>query len=77
MLAVSERIAKRFHEVYEELAPTMGWETQERSRKEWDELPLENKWLMVKVVEQLLEEKVIYKGRGLNAKSEVPEAPTV
>lgn len=74
MLNDSELIAKRFHEVYEELAPTMGWETQERSRKTWEELPIENKWLMVKVVEQLMEEKIIYKGRNLRAKSEIPEA---
>lgn len=73
MLNDSELIAKRFHEVYEELAPTMGWETQERSRKTWEELPIENKWLMVKVVEQLMEEKIIYKGRNLRAKSEIPE----
>jgi hypothetical protein len=74
MLNDSELIAKRFHEVYEDLAPTMGWETQERSRKTWEELPIENKWLMVKVVEQLMEEKIIYKGRNLRAKSEIPEA---
>jgi hypothetical protein len=73
MLNDSELIAKRFHEVYEDLAPTMGWETQERSRKTWEELPIENKWLMVKVVEQLMEEKIIYKGRNLRAKSEIPE----
>jgi hypothetical protein len=68
MLTTAEIIAKRFHEVYEDLAPTMGWETQERSRKSWEQLPIENKWLMVKVVEQLMEEKVIYKGRGLKEK---------
>lgn len=73
MLTDAELIAKRFHEVYEDLAPSMGWETQERSRKSWEELPTENKWLMVKVVDQLMEEKVIYKGRNLRAKSEIPE----
>jgi hypothetical protein len=73
MLSAAEKIAKRFHEVYEEIAPTMGWDTQERSKKSWEELPIENKWLMVKVVEQLLEEKVIYKGRGVNAQSEVSQ----
>lgn len=73
MLNDSELIAKRFHEVYEDLTPTMGLETQERSRKTWEELPIENKWLMVKVVEQLMEEKIIYKGRNLRAKSEIPE----
>jgi hypothetical protein len=75
MITTAEIIAKRYHEVYEELLPTMGsaWENAGHVNKPWGELPIENKWLMVKVVEQLMEEKVIYKGRGLNAKSEVPE----
>lgn len=73
MLTDAELIAKRFHEVYEDLAPSMGWETQERSRKTWEELPAENKWLMVKVVDQLMEEKIIYKGRKLRAKNQIPQ----
>lgn len=73
MLTDTELIAKKFHEVYEELAPTMGWETQERSRKAWDDVPIENRWLMVKVVDKLLEDKIIYKGRNLRAKSQIPE----
>ena len=75
MLTTSEIIAKRFHEVYEELLPIMGsaWEQSGHVNKPWDELPVENRWHMVKVIEQLMEEKVIYKGRGLNAKSEVPQ----
>lgn len=76
MLTDAELIAKKFHEVYEELLPTMGsiWETQGRVSKTWEELPVEEQWLMVKVVDQLMEEKIIYKGRNLRAKSEIPEA---
>ena len=75
MLTDAELIAKRFHEVYEELLPSMSsvWENQGRVSKKWEELPTENKWLMVKVVDQLMEEKVIYKGRNLRAKSEISE----
>ena len=75
MITTAEIIAKRYHEVYEELLPTMGseWENAGHAKKSWEELPIENRWLMVKVIEQLMEEKVIYKGRGANAQSEVPE----
>ena len=38
-----EPIARLFHDTYEELAPRYGWETQERSRKEWADVPPENK----------------------------------
>ncbi len=55
-----EKIAKRFHEVYEELAPSRGWETQERSRVPWEDVPSENKKLMIDVVSQLLDEGVIH-----------------
>jgi hypothetical protein len=51
-----ERIAQRFHEVYEELAPIYGWQTQERSRVPWEDVPPENKRLMVKVVTRLIHE---------------------
>lgn len=53
-----ERIARRFHEVYEELAPIYGWETQNRSAVEWDALPPENKRLMIKTVTRLIHEGV-------------------
>lgn len=55
-------IAKAFHEVYEDLAPEFGWDTQERSRKDWAEVPPENKQLMLAVVEQLLDMGVIHAG---------------
>jgi hypothetical protein len=58
-MADPEFIARRFHEVYEELAPNHGWKTQERSAVPWEDVPPENKQLMIEVVTQLLEEKVI------------------
>lgn len=51
-----ERIARRFHEVYEDLALIYGWETQERSRVDWDALPSHQRRLMVKTVTRLIDE---------------------
>jgi len=53
-VSLEERVAKEFHEVYEDLAPVLGWETQKRSRVPWDEVPLENRALMVAVVANLV-----------------------
>ncbi|MZE53802.1 hypothetical protein GTY86_35640 [Streptomyces sp. SID5770] len=55
----AERIAQRFHETYEELAPSHGYETRKASRKPWSEVPKENKSLMIAVVGRLLDEGVI------------------
>lgn len=52
-------IAQQFHEAYEELAPSHGYETREASRKPWSEVPEQNKSLMIAVVERLLDEGVI------------------
>ncbi len=45
--------ARRFHEMYEALAPDFGWQTQERSRVSWDKLPDNQRELMVAVVRTL------------------------
>jgi uncharacterized protein YegP (UPF0339 family) len=50
----AERIAKRFHETYERLAPDHGYATREASAKPWDQIPEQNRELMVAVVEDLL-----------------------
>lgn len=52
----AERLAQRFHEVYEELAPTYGYETREASRKPWAQVPEKNRRLMIAVCEVLLAE---------------------
>lgn len=61
----AERIAQRFHETYETLAPQVGWTTQVASRVPWEEVPEENKHLMVATVNTLLQEGVIRAGDGL------------
>jgi hypothetical protein len=52
----AERLARRFHETYEALAPAHGYKTREESAVPWDEVPATNKRLMVAVCEQLLSE---------------------
>lgn len=55
----AERIAKAFHESYERQAPNHGYETREASAKPWEEVPAQNRGLMIAVVEDLLEQEVI------------------
>jgi hypothetical protein len=58
-VAQAARIAKRFHEVYEALAPSHGYETREASAKPWADVPAQNKRLMVATVRRLLDEGTI------------------
>lgn len=58
-MSAAEGIAKAFHESYERQAPKHGYETREDSAKPWEEVPEQNKGLMVAVVEDLLEQGVI------------------
>jgi hypothetical protein len=52
-------IARCFHEAYEELAPQFGYETREASAKPWEEVPKNNRDLMIATVAQLLEDGII------------------
>lgn len=54
-----EYIAMRFHETYERLAPAHGYETRKASAVPWDDVPEQNRGLMIAVVRSLLEEAVI------------------
>lgn len=58
----AERIARAFHEFYEERAPAHGWETQARSRKQWEDVPVENRALMVATADALLKHGIIRAG---------------
>jgi len=53
---VSEELAKRFHETYERLAPDFGYETRKASAKPWEDVPENNKQLMIAVCKELLPE---------------------
>lgn len=58
----SERIARAFHDKYEELAPLFGYATRDESKRPWDRIPAENRHLMIATVMDLLDEGVIRDG---------------
>ncbi len=60
MRDAAERLAKRFHETYEELAPMYGYKTRSRTAVPWEDVPVDNKNLMIAVAVELLRD-------GLNA----------
>ncbi len=49
----AEAIAQRFHEAYERLAPSFGYETREASAVPWDQVPENNRRLMIAVVAEV------------------------
>ena len=52
-----ERIAQRFHEVYEQLAPQFGYETRAETRVPWDQVSVgEQKFDDRKSSDELIEE---------------------
>lgn len=50
----AESMAQRFHEAYERLAPSFGYETRRESAKPWAEVPDSNRRLMTAVCEEIL-----------------------
>jgi hypothetical protein len=50
-----DQLAKRFHETYERLAPSHGYKTRKESAVAWDDVPANNKSLMIAVCAELLE----------------------
>lgn len=48
---MSEQLAKLFHETYERLAPTFGYETRKGTAVPWEQLPPRNKNLMIAVAD--------------------------
>lgn len=59
------RVAARFHEVYEMLAPEHDYETRATSAVSWKDVPLANRSLMIHVAEFLLREDAIRVGSSL------------
>lgn len=47
-------LAQQFHETYERLAPSFGYETREASAKPWADVPEQNRRLMIAVCAELL-----------------------
>jgi hypothetical protein len=50
----AEELAQQFHEAYERLAPSFGYETREASAKPWAEVPEQNRALMRAVVAEVM-----------------------
>lgn len=59
---MAERVARAFHQSYEELAPSYGYTTRRESAVPWEQVPTANRALMVAVAEKLLAEGVISAG---------------
>ncbi len=55
----AETIARAFHDAYETLAPDFGYKTREASAKPWEEVPENNRKLMIATVSHLLETGII------------------
>jgi hypothetical protein len=49
-----EELARLFHETYERLAPEYGYKTREASAVPWDDVPAQNKSLMIAVAAHVL-----------------------
>ena len=49
-----EKLAKWMHDEYEEIAKEKGWETQKRSRVNFEDLPEENKKTMITLAERII-----------------------
>ncbi len=50
----TEDIARKFHEAYERLAPSFGYETRKASAVPWEQVPEQNKNLMIAVCSEIL-----------------------
>jgi hypothetical protein len=50
----AEELARAFHETYERLAPDFGYETRRESAVPWEQVPENNKNLMIAVCGELL-----------------------
>lgn len=55
----AEKIARAFHERYERLAPEHGYEIRKASAVPWEDVPGNNKSLMIAVVRSLLADGII------------------
>lgn len=54
-LADAERIARLFHAAYETHAPSHGYETRKETSVPWDDLPENNRSLMVATVREVVD----------------------
>ena len=64
-----EKLAQKFHETYERLAPEFGYETRKASAKPWNEVPEQNRKLMIAVCAEIL--KVLADSSALSTKEKM------
>lgn len=64
-MPMAPKIAQNFHETYERMAPDFSYKTREASAVPWDEVPEQNKLLMIGVVRDLLARGIISPGENL------------
>jgi hypothetical protein len=51
----AEELARFFHETYERLAPDYGYKTREESAVPWEDVPQDNKALMIATCGEVLQ----------------------
>lgn len=66
MTHAAETIAGLFHATYETLAPEHGYETRKASAVAWDDVPANNKALMIATVQHMLDTGIIRPGALVN-----------
>jgi hypothetical protein len=54
MELTAELLARTFHESYERLAPSFGYDTRDDSRQPWEQVPEQNRKLMVATAEAVI-----------------------
>ena len=52
-MEIAETLARDFHDTYERLAPQHGYETRRESRTTWEQVPENNRSLMVAVCAEI------------------------
>ena len=67
----AEALAQRFHETYERLAPSFGYETRKESAKPWCDVPEQNRRLMIAVCAEI---SSVSSALALRRKSAVTQA---
>ena len=69
-----ERIAAAFHREYEDRAPSYGYETRKDSAVQWEQVPENNRELMIAVVAGLCRQGIIEPGPNAHDLAEDLEA---
>jgi len=52
----AEELARLFHETYEQLAPSFGYQTRRESATSWDQVPENNRKLMIATAVRVLKQ---------------------